>query len=106
MTGTIDESLGRSKFRSVGHVTIVSAESQQYVRIRVEAVDALVDHLTTVRPRGQPAWFGPESVRDDHRLILKQADEPDRPALEAILSEADYACRFSTGMAVVPPVDT
>jgi hypothetical protein len=54
----------------------------------------------------EAAWFDPPTVRDDLRFVLEQATVADRPPLEVALSEADYACREGSGIAVVPPPAT
>jgi hypothetical protein len=72
---------------------------------RFRSPEALpADERLVLRTTGEPGWFGPEPVRDDLRRILDEvAVEAHRIAVEAALSEAEYACRYGTGMAVVPP---
>jgi len=101
---TPDDSL--KNFRSSGHVTVVSAETQQFVYVPVEAVEAVAsDERRALRTSGEPGWFDPEPIRDELRLVLGRAAESDRAAVQQALSEAYYACRYGTGIAVVPPQD-
>lgn len=101
--GTPDDGLKR--FRSPGQVVVISGDTQMLTPVPIEAVEALPDDERLVlRTTGEPGWFGPEPVRDDLRRILDEvAVEAHRIAVEAALSEAEYACRYGTGMAVVPP---
>jgi hypothetical protein len=101
---TPDDNLNR--FRSSGSVTVVSAETQQFVHLPVDAVEAVApDERRALRTSGEPGWFDPEPIRDELRLVLGRAAASDRAAVQQALSEADYACRYGTGIAVVPPQD-
>ena len=101
--GTPDD--GLKSFRSPGHVVVISGDTQVVTPVPIEAVEALpAGALLALRTTGEPGWFGPEPVRDDLvRLRNEAAVEDHRTAVEAALSEAEYACRYGTGMAVVPP---
>lgn len=103
MAGTCDDNLHR--FRSVGHIAIVSAETQQCVLVPVDVVGACGVELAALATQ-EAAWFGPETVRDDLRLLLEQSADAGRPPIELALDEADYACRYGTGIAIVPPPAT
>lgn len=100
MAGTREDNLHR--FRSVGHVAILSAETQQRVLVPVDVVAAHGEELAALATQ-DAAWFDPETVRVDLRLVLEQAADASRPSIELALSEADHACRHGTGIAIVPP---
>lgn len=99
MAGNRDDNLHR--FRSVGHIAMLSAETHQCVLVPVDLVGACGEELAALATQ-EAAWFDPETVRDDLRLVLEQAAHAGRPLVELALFEADYACRYGTGVAIVP----
>lgn len=103
--GTPDS--GLLHFRSPDHVTIISGDTQIVVQIPVDAIERVdAEELSILRTVGTPAWFSPEPVRDELLVVQHRVVEADREAVDVALSEAEYACRYGTGVAVVPPSGT
>jgi hypothetical protein len=91
-------------FASLGHVAIVSAETQTAALLTVDQVGLLsTDERRALQTTGAPAWFPPEPVRDELALLRARSAEVDLAAINSALELVEYACSTGTGVAIVPP---